>query len=297
MKITVVAAVIVTYEAELAALAKLLNVLTNQVNCIYVVDNGSSNQQAVAAIVKPSNKNVWIPLKTNIGLAAAQNIAIRIMLTSSASHVALFDQDSLPAGDMIAALLNAEAEIAKHQSKIAALGPCYFDERQQNPPPFIAVKGLSLKRFTCESPSLVHPVDYLIASGSLISREAIVAVGLMREDFFIDYIDIEWGLRAKSIGYQSYGICAAKMAHSLGESPINFLGKKIPLHSPLRHYYHFRNAVLLYRSDVAPLNWKIVDGYKLLLKFVFYSLFARPRTKQCWSMIRGAVHGVFNKLP
>jgi rhamnosyltransferase len=293
MNETIVAAVIVTFEAELDALTKLLEALANQVDCIYVVDNGSSNQPIIGAKVKQNSRNIWLPLKTNIGLAAAQNIAIRVMLTSSATHIALFDQDSVPANNMIAALIAAEAKIAKQQPKIAALGPCYFDERQQNPPPFIAVKGLSLKRFTCDSPNLVHPVDYLIASGSLISREAIVAIGLMREDFFIDYIDIEWGLRAKSIGYQSYGVCAAKMAHSLGDSPIEFMGKKIPLHSPLRHYYHFRNAVLLYKSDVAPLNWKIVDGYKLLLKFGFYSLFAKPRIKQCSSMIRGVVHGIF----
>jgi rhamnosyltransferase len=64
------------------------------------------------------------------------------------------------------------------------------------------------------------------------------------------------------------------------------------VHTPLRHYYHFRNAVWLYRQNWVPRNWKWVDGYRLLLKYVFYSLFARPRVTHWRMMTLGIWHGL-----
>ena len=40
---------------------------------------------------------------------------------------------------------------------------------------------------------------------------------------------------------------------------VAFLGRKFSLKCPLRHYYRFRNAVLLYREGWLPMNWKLVD--------------------------------------
>ncbi|MFX8766500.1 glycosyltransferase family 2 protein, partial [Acinetobacter baumannii] len=44
----------------------------------------------------------------------------------------------------------------------------------------------------------------LISSGSLISVEALKAVGLMRDYYFIDYVDTEWCLRAEYLGYKNF---------------------------------------------------------------------------------------------
>ncbi|MGZ4960718.1 MAG: glycosyltransferase family 2 protein, partial [Methylomonas sp.] len=208
-----------------------------------------------------------------------------------AEFILLMDQDSIPASDMVEKLVSA---ISKQPSP-AAVGPRYLDERQDNPPPFIRVCGLHLERCICSTEESVVPVDYLIASGCLIPMKVLDKVGGMRDDLFIDYVDIEWGLRARHHGFQSYGVCSAHMQHSLGEHPIKFFGKNIPLHSPLRHYYHFRNAVLLYKEAWLPLNWKLVDGWRLILKYFFYSLFAEPRISQWRMMTLGVWHGLNGK--
>ena len=78
-------------------------------------------------------------------------------------------------------------------------------------------------------------------------------VGNFDERFFIDYVDIEWGLRAKSLGFSSYGVCGAALEHSLAEGAISFWFLKtwsVPVHMPIRHYYFFGNAVLLYRRPL-----------------------------------------------
>ena len=80
----------------------------------------------------------------------------------------------------------------------------------------------------------------------------------------------------------------ANMQHGLGDYPIKFLSKKIPTHSPLRPHYHFGNALLLYKEPCVPLNWKLVDAWRLCLKYVFYSLFAPPR-RVLWRMMTAGV--------
>ncbi len=235
---------------------------------------------------------VNIDLKTNLGVAAAQNVGITLARERGAKYVVLFDHDSIPAPDMILRLLTA----AQSQPLVAAVGPCYLDPRRTIPVPFIRIEGLKLVRATCQDTVSVVPVDYLISSGCLIPMSVLDEVGVMREDLFIDYIDIEWGLRARSHGFQCYGVCGANMEHNLGDKPIIVLGKQFPSHSPLRHYYHFRNAVCLYRQFWIPINWKIVDGWRLLLRYGFYTLFAKPRSKHLKMMTLGLWHGLIGRM-
>lgn len=287
-----VAAVIVTYKPALAVLDQLLAALLPQVEAIVVVDNGSDADLAEWKRQQQSRSIDLLLLGENKGIAAAHNMGIQWARDRRAGFVLLMDQDSIPAPDMVQKLTLA----ISRQPGASAVGPRYLDERQDNPPPFIQIRGLSLVRCTCATPDSIVPVDYLISSGCLIPMSVLDKVGGMRDELFIDYVDIEWGLRARQHGFQSYGVCAAHMQHSLGDQPINFLGKNIPLHSPLRHYYHFRNAVYLYRRPWPPLNWKLVDGWRLALKYVFYSIFAKPRLSQFRMMTLGIWHGLNGRI-
>jgi rhamnosyltransferase len=288
----VIVAVIVTYHPDIEKLADLLAALAPQVNTSVIVDNGSGADIHARLQSMCAGAAELVALDDNRGIAAAQNIGISRAKAMGAEYVLLFDQDSVPDSAMVAALQAAIEKMRRLGTQVACAGPRYVDARQQNPPPFVRVRGLRLERCPCPDAETVAPVDYLISSGCLIPMTVLDQVGGMREDLFIDYVDIEWGLRAKRFGYQSFGVCAALMAHSLGDQPIRFLGRQLPLHSPLRHYYHFRNAVLLYREGWLPLNWKFVDAWRLLMKYGFYTLFAKPRAQQFYMMSLGILHGL-----
>jgi rhamnosyltransferase len=289
-------AVVVTYHPDRERLSALLEVLASQATATVVVDNGSEPEIVSWFKQEEAAGRIHLCLLgENRGVATAQNRGMEVARELQSDYVVLFDHDSLPAPAMIPRLIEAAEKQKAEGWKVASVGPRYVDPRQNNPPPFIRVVGLRLERRTCASPDSVVEVDYLISSGCLIPMETIGAVGSMREDLFIDYIDIEWGLRAKAHGYQSFGVCGAEMFHSLGEDPIPFLGKKFPSHSPRRHYYHFRNAIHLYKEPWVPLNWKLVDGCKLIKKFGFYSLFGKPRLDHFRMMIKGITHGLRGK--
>jgi rhamnosyltransferase len=262
-----------------------------------VIDNGSSNHIQNWKLDELS-ENIEIQyIRKNLGISAAQNIGIKIAKKyQNIKYILLSDQDSKPAEDMVIQLRKTIDLLIKDGFRIAAIGPCFTDTRQNNPPPFIKIEGLRLKRQLKPQKYGYVEVDYLIASGCLIPIDTLAHVGDMKEEMFIDYVDIEWGLRAKSEGYQSFGDFNAKMTHSLGDSPIVFRGKSYPLHSPVRHYYLARNAVWLYKQKYIPLKWKVVDGYKLILKFGFYSLFAKPRKKHFLMMLKGIIHGAISRM-
>lgn len=289
--------VIVTYHPNKLILQTLLQSIEKEIQGIVIVDNGSDAEiVSWLQTFSFSFPYLVIPLQENKGIAYAQNIGIRVICKYLADYVILFDHDSQPSPNMISLLLEALYLKVNDGHKVAAVGPRYIDRRQNNPPPFIKVIGLKVLRQKCSPNFPIVEVDYLIASGSLIPISTLNIVGGMRDELFIDYVDIEWGLRAKSLGYQSFGVCNATMSHDLGDTPIKFLGKQYPLHSPLRHYYHFRNAIWMYQQPWLPMHWKFADAWRLILKYGFYTLFAQPRIKQLLMMTRGVLDGLKQRM-
>ena len=288
-------AIVVTYNPEWTLLCRILTLISLQVNGIVIVDNGSEPGLALQ-IANLNLQEKFISLGENLGIAKAQNIGITVARNMGAEYVLLFDQDSEPLPDMSSYLVEAAENLLNSGVKVAAIGPHYMDERQQNQPPFLHLQGLRLQRYTLPTQGDLVPVDYLIASGSLIPITTLDVVGEMLEPLFIDFVDIEWGLRARNMGYQSFGCFRAHMLHALGDDPISFMGKMRPVRNPLRHYYLFRNAVWLYKQNWIPLNWKVVDGWRLFLKYGFYVIFAKPHFSHWAMMNRGIRDALRNRL-
>lgn len=293
---TDVFAVIVTYNPDISVLEALLHSLLPQVEKALIVDNGSSIEMSKWFESTQYQNLTLHRLNQNYGIAYAQNIGIKKLDVGLESFILLSDQDSKPAADMVFELKKAILQLMALGKKVAAVGPCFMDIRQNNPPPFTRIQGLTVKRQFPEGVNSVVEVDYLIASGCLIPIQVLNSVGLMNVDLFIDYVDIEWGLKAKNLGFQSFGVFAARMEHSLGDEHVNFMGRQVTLHSPLRHYYLVRNGFWLYKQKYLPINWKFVDGFRMLQRICFYTLFAKPRSKHFSMMMQGLLHGLKSRM-
>jgi rhamnosyltransferase len=291
-----IVAVIIVFFPDHIMLQRLIDSLTNQVDKILLVDNGT-DEASISQLIEYSNDlATLIRLKRNVGIAAAQNVGFKWAYDVHASYVILFDQDSEPGHDMVCRLISVAEEKMSLGVSVAAVGPRYYDQRQNNPPPFLQTRKMRLRRQVCHSDDEVVEVDYLVSSGSLIPLEAYREIGAMEERLFIDYVDIEWGLRARSKGFHSYGVCGAKMSHALGNAPIELFGRRFPCRSPLRHYYMFRNAIWMYQQGWIPLQWKVADGWRLGVKYVFYSSLASPRWQHLKMMSAGVWHGLIGRM-
>lgn len=288
-----VCGVIVTYNPDKQALDLLLQAVRPQLRDLVVVDNGSRFDFTELLARSPAD---LIELGDNYGIARAQNVGIARARDLGADYVLLLDQDSVPAPDMVERLIVAIGELQAKGLKVASVGPSYVDQRQGEAAPFIYLDGFSLKRRIATDKAGIVEADFLIASGCLVPVASLDRIGLMVEELFIDYVDIEWGLRARRDGYLSYGVLAARMEHSLGDEWIAFRGRRIPVHSPLRHYYHVRNAVWLARRPWISGRWKVVLAWRLVRQCLFFTFLAPKGASHAKMMALGLWHGLTNRM-
>lgn len=296
-----VVAVVVTYRPEVAAINALLRALVPQVRDIVVVDNGSPD--AIVKILRAISMDVGatlLPLGSNRGIAAAQNAGINWARERDARFVLLSDQDSLPLGNMVERLLagfaRATAESASGvRPPVAAVGPITMDDRNEGAALLFSANRWGPRRAKIPTaPGALVEATFLIASGCLIDRAALDDVGVMNEEWFIDHIDLEWGLRARRAGYGLYGVVGAGLSHALGDRTQSIPGRRrdVHIHSAVRNYYMARNTVLLIRSGLMPAWWQWGYAGWIIKYAVFYVLAVPPRRLRARLLARGLWHGL-----
>lgn len=289
------AAIVVTYRPDAGALAGV-RALAGQVEHIVVADNGSGEESRGFFDGLAGTGAVVLRLGGNLGVGAAHNAGIGRARALGASHALLLDQDSVPAADMAAALLRAEAKLLAQGVKVAAIGPVYYDQRVGKAWPFYRLSIAGMTAHRCDGQETV-PCDFLISSGSLIRLSVLDEVGGMNEGYFLEHVDTEWALRAKAAGYALFGVCGATMLHSLGDDAVDvpLANRRVQVYQPYRGYYLFRNAVLLWRQPFAPLAWKLNELRRLSLRLVFFSLMVPPRLERLRYMLLGLWHGLLRR--
>jgi rhamnosyltransferase len=248
-------------------LERLLGSIDAQVDHFVLVDNTPNPDSELAGILRRYESQVsYVPLGENMGIAAAQNAGIRKISEDGYSHVLLLDQDSCPRPEMVKELLVAETKLLESGLDVAAVGPKFIDEKTGSASKAIRHGWMHVKNITVDG-TQTGPVeaDYLIASGSLIRMSTVAKVGGMREELFIDWVDIEWGLRARAAGCRCYVVPDAVMAHSIGDNFVHFLGKDINLHNDTRNYYIVRNATYLLSEKNMGWRWRSVTILKIPL--------------------------------
>ena len=118
-----------------------------------------------------------------------------------------------------------------------------------------------------------HPTPYAHGAAMLIKREAIEKVGLMPEEYFLYYEEIDWSMMFTKASYKIWYEPACTVYHKESQST----GQD----SPLRTYYITRNRLLLVKR-----NWQSV--YKYLAYWYLMCLVA-PR-----DLFKYAVKGKFD---
>lgn len=286
-------AVVVTFRCELDRLAvQFERLLKQQVERIVWVDNGSGVDLHAWLRQWPADRVHPLWLEQNHGIGYAQNRGMEWALEQGATHVLLMDHDSLPGEGMVPTLLDA----LRARPDAAAVGPHYADPRRTaHRTPFFKMQGWSLRWLDCQDPARVWEVDHVIASGCLMPASAVRQVGWLREDYFIDWVDVEWCLRARDRGFRIYGVCGAHLEHRLGDQVAWVLGREVPLHAPWRHYYQSRNVVLMLRSTGADAPTKFHHAVQQLKRLVVFSVFVPGRWKYFRMWMKGLLHGLLGR--
>lgn len=245
---TTVFCVVVCYHPDAARLRRLCETLASGGTRVVVVDNTE----------RPTLDDTLLPvgcalvsLGSNTGIAHAQNVGIAA--AGDAAAIAFFDQDSLPPEGMLEAMA---AHLRFGQADIVA--PACVDDvtGDELPSTRLTGQGRSAAVFSVGSHEPV-PVDIVISSGSLATREVFALAGGLDDSFFIDFVDTEWCLRCRAKGIPIRVIPEAVMPHRIGSAGVKVAGRTVSIHSPVRCYYQMRNCFLLLRKKHVPLLYSV----------------------------------------
>jgi rhamnosyltransferase len=303
---TRVMAVVVTYLPVVSTLEILLKSLLKQVDEILVVDNTPARDdrvyEAVANFLEMSAMRLrCVRLGQNMGVATALNVGIEAAVYGGFDYVLLSDQDSAPAPGMVEGLLRAGTELSMSGVHVGAVGPTFTDIHTGITFPFQAeVRGnvfYGHVRASVEAP-LVEALT-LITSGTLIPVAAFSVAGMMREDLFIDQVDIEWCHRARAQGLRLYGTSYATMSHHMGDAHLRvwyFGWRRESAYSPVRLYYRIRNFIVLCKAPHVSARWKMRNAWYSLGVVYSHLIFGNERWRSLKSVLRGLCDGARGKL-
>ena len=240
------------------------------------------NNHADAALVGPAHPSCGYICNANQGgIAGGFNRGVAAALDAGARIITLLDQDSriTPAG-----LQGLRELLECHPEESLVVGPRIWDQRRQRWHPLASASWLG------------HPrTRLLISSGTTFAATQWPLLGPLDEELFIDFVDHAWCFRAQAAGFVLLQHPGVQLAQQFGDPHPNgicrWLGME--LYSPQRHYYSLRNLRWLLRQGWVPLDLRIKELIKMLVKPWLWLLFEPERQAN----IRAILDGMTVSLP
>ena len=273
-----------------------------QLDKIILVDNGSRTEACRLLQQEARRRDPSLTLifnETNLGIAKALNQGFLWAIEHGYDYLVAFDQDSNPEVGMIPALLESFSAYSPG-NRLAVVAPVINDPTVNFQSRFLRPKSKFLfERVSCQG-KVLENVTYAITSGSLFNLAAYQQIGPFRDDFFIDYVDTEYCLRARKLGYQIIVVCDARLNHRQGDRERRDLwgyDHYPTFHSPLRWYYISRNRIPMLREYAFRFpHWFLYEivatGYVLLRMLFFES----QKAAKLRGFILGTLDGIRERM-
>lgn len=262
MKFDKLSVVIVLYNPDLNYLNDTIDYITSQEVNLILVDNGDYDN----SIFKREGIH-YIPLKNNYGIAYAINIGIKNAFLNNYDKILLLDQDSILDKGYFDALKKVELKddfiyLSSHFDRITK-----FEFKP------VSINNYGLKKSNNDR------ISFSMSTGTFFNKNIIDKIGYFKEDLFIDYVDTEWFLRARSLDISLLKIKSLIIFHQLGEDYFKFLNFKIFIHKPFRLYYRVRNLNLLIFEKHIPILYILIEHFKAFIYFILIFLYSSQRIK------------------
>jgi len=276
-----IAAVVTAYHPD-ERLTAVVKAALESCAPVIVVDNTPGTEPTLTAALDDPAVRV-LRSGRNVGLAGALNTGVR-ELPADSEAVLFLDQDSALPGDTVAALA---AYLDDPTIGIAA------------PTPWDAEHESGYDNLAALRADVADRTD-VITSGMLVRRTCLEQVGGFREDFFVDFVDIDFCLRLRRTGMRIVQDQRLKLPHSLGDRRVHRLGplKVQVVHYPAwRHYWIARGAAaLLGENVVRDPAWSIKAVLFLASWLMRATLFEPQRVTHVPALLRGIRDGLLRRV-
>jgi rhamnosyltransferase len=274
-----IAAVIVTYEPDAGFPQRVLRA-AGQVGRVIIVDN--SRRESARRRLRGCDLGTveLIENGDNEGLARALNQGLRRAVQLECAWALTLDQDSEIDPELVQAL-------------VALYDRCPFRERVGLIGANARSKHSGTRAVRCKGPQRDFiEVKTTITSGSLMALSAYQVAGPLRDDFFIEGVDLEYCLRLRKFGFRILLSCEPRMTHAAGNMEERRLaGRTIVVanHAPWRYYYATRNLLKIARTYFwREPTWVVAALANLGKATVKMLLYEERRAEKVTRMIMGA---------
>lgn len=215
-----------------------------------IVDNGSGDGsgERLRSLYDGEARVEVVLAGENLGFAGGNNLGIRRALDAGADYVWLLNNDTVVAPDALAALVSAALE--HPEAGMIGSKVYYFDRPttlwfaggviKPNRDGTTYHRGLE-EQDTGQYDTSEY-VDYVTGASLLASASLVREIGLMSEEYFLYWEEVDWCDRAAAAGHRSLYVPASRVWHKVGAS----LGKE---NSPAQTRYDARNRLIFYRNN------------------------------------------------
>jgi len=219
---------------------------------------------------------ILIQTGRNLGFAGGNNVAIRYALAKDDfEYIWFLNNDTVIERDTLSKLVQKFEKYRKLPKKIGIVGSklLYYD----NPKMIQGIGGIYNKWFAVakhlgvfeedkgqyDNEEVLDKIDYIIGASMLVSRDFIKEVGLMCEDYFLYFEELDWTLRGNQKGY-GLGYCwESKVYHKEGKSiGSSSKGEK---KSEIADYYGLRNRIVFTKKFFPKYLWSVYLGFLVVI--------------------------------
>ncbi|TWP29033.1 glycosyltransferase family 2 protein [Apibacter muscae] len=186
------------------------------IDCIFIEENELINFK--------KNKIIFTKAKENKGFAAGNNIALHYILKygNKDSFIWLLNNDTIVENNTLSSLiacyekdksvgiLGAKLLYYYEPSKIQTIGGKFHPKFYY---PYLVGEGLK-----ATINKLEEKIDYAIGASLFVSYENLNKIGVLCEDYFLYYEELDWSYRAKQEGLKTDWCPEAIVYHKEGKS-------------------------------------------------------------------------------
>lgn len=242
---------------------------------IVVVDNASGDGSA-ERISEAIGREAWgrwarvLPLDGNRGFAAGNNAGIAFLRTEGAlpDYVMLLNSDTLVQSGAIRAMvdfMDAHPRVGIGGSRLldaegvpqsyAKRFPCLLAELESGFRLGIVTRLLAQSQTSLPPAKYPHAADWVSGAAFCIRREVLQQVGELDEGYFLYYEEVDYCRRAKTAGWEVWGVSDSRIVHLEGASTgLCQAQRRLPKYwfdSRLRYFSKHRGRVYAALAELA----------------------------------------------
>jgi rhamnosyltransferase len=286
--------IIVVYKKNIKFLLRKIKNIYKDVDNFYVINNSVNDLSNLQ-----NKKFTVINLNVNLGIAAAQNLAIFESYKNKNKYILFSDQDTKFPKDFIKKILNFYSFANRKYGNLFAVAPNLYDRNKKTLSGFVQRKFFFRKDIFQDFSSETEDdkISEAMSSGMFVDTKKLQKIGYLNENYFLDWVDFDLCWRALKKGYNIVGSRSIIASHYLGKTSVKIFNKSFHIHASFRSYYIIRNGIslALYSKDIN-FFWRI-NIFANSLRYAFgYIIFMRPFSKVFKFIILGFAHGLSNTL-